>query len=168
MVPGSGRPDRRVLFGAFPPRPAPRIVVQSEQETGPGARARLAEWRRRCRAAPTIWVLLDRGPAPTAAPTPRLAAELNIQLLWLPKQWPEWTARDQWWRELKRLVAAHRQAQTVEPLAQLAENWLWELSPQEALRKARWLRLSPDCAVIWQPCKRRSPRRGVKDKWKVR
>ena len=99
-MPVSGRHDRRVLFGAFNPRTAHRIVVQSQRETGPGARALLAELRRRYRAAPTIWVLLDRGPAHTAAPTQRLATELNIQLIWLPKQWPEWNAMDQLWREL--------------------------------------------------------------------
>lgn len=136
VVPVSGRNDRRVLFGAFNPRTAHRIVLHSERETGPGARALLAELRRRYRAAPTIWVLLDRGPAHTAVPTQRLAAELNLQLIWLPKQWPELNAMDQLWRELKRLVAANRQPESVEPLAQQAESWLLELSPQEALRKA--------------------------------
>jgi hypothetical protein len=134
--PVSGRKDRRVLFGAFHPRTAQRIVVQSERETGPGARALLAEWRRRYRAAPTIWVLLDRGPAHTAAPTQPLAAQLNMQLIWLPQQWPELNAMDQLWRELKRLVAVNRQPESVEHLAQPAESWLLELSPQEALRKA--------------------------------
>jgi transposase InsO family protein len=136
IVPVSGRNDRRVLFGAFNPHTAHRIVVQSERETGPGARALLVELRRRYRAASTIWILLDRGPAHTAAPTQRLAAELNIQLIWLPKQWPELNARDQLWRELKRLVAANRQPESVEHLAQQAESWLLELRPQEALRKA--------------------------------
>src|SRR4051794_1426891 len=63
------------------------------------------------------------GPAHTAAPTQRLAAELNIQLIWLPKQWPEWNAMDQLWRELKRPVAANRHAEPVDHLARQAENW---------------------------------------------
>jgi hypothetical protein len=59
-----------------------------------------------------------------------------MQLIWLPKQWPELNAMDQLWRELKRLVASNRQTETVDHLAQQAERWLLELSPQEALRKA--------------------------------
>jgi transposase InsO family protein len=136
IVPVSGRNDRRVLFGAINPHTGHRIVVRRERETGPGARVLLAELRRRYRVAPTIWVLLDRGPAHTAGPTQRLAAELGIELVWLPRQWPELNAMDQLWRELKRLVAANRQPETIDSLAQQAENWLLDLSPQEALRKA--------------------------------
>ena len=66
MVPVSGRNDQRVLFGALHPHTGYRIVVPRERETGPGARARLAPWRRPDRVAPTLWVLLDRGPAHTA------------------------------------------------------------------------------------------------------
>ena len=136
IVPVSGRNDQRVLFGAINPHTGHRIVVQHERETGPGARALLAQLRRHYRVAPTIWVLLDRGPAHTAGPTRRLAAELGIELVWLPRQWPELNAMDQLWRELKRLVAANRQPETIDSLAQQAENWLLDLSPQEALRKA--------------------------------
>ena len=56
--------------------------------------------------------------------------------MWLPQQWPELNAMDQLWRELKRLVAANRQATSIEDWAQQAENWVLGLRPQEALRKA--------------------------------
>lgn len=98
--------------------------------------ALLTEIRRRYRRAPTIWVLLDQGSAHTAAPTRQLAADLRIELVWLPKQWPELNGMDQLWRELKRLVAANRQANSVGELAQQAEDWLRTLSPRETLRKA--------------------------------
>lgn len=136
QVPVSGRNDRRVLFGALNPRTGHRIVVRRDRETGPGARSLLSELRRRYRAAPIIWVLLDRGPAHTAAVTQRLAAELRIELVWLPQQWPELNAMDQLWRELKRLIAANRQPDTIDDLAQEAEDWLLGLSPREALTKA--------------------------------
>jgi transposase len=136
LVPVSGRNERRVLFGALNLHTAHRIVVSWPSETGPGARALLAEIRRRYRRAPTIWLLLDRGPAHTAAPTRRLAAQLGIELVWLPKQWPELNAMDQLWKELKRLVAANRQAADIRDLVQQAEDWLLGLSPQETLRKA--------------------------------
>jgi hypothetical protein len=49
---------------------------------------------------------------------------LNLPLIWLPKQWPEWNAREQFsGGASENLEAAHRQAESVDPLAQLAENW---------------------------------------------
>ena len=136
VVPVTGRKARRVLFGALNVRTAHRVIVRWPSETSPGARAFLTEIRRRYRSAPTIWLLLDRGPAHTAAPTQRLVAELGIEFVWLPQQWPEWNAMDPWWREWKRLVAANRPATSIEDLAQQAENWVLGLRPQEALRKA--------------------------------
>jgi transposase len=136
VVPITGRNAKRTLFGAINPRTGHRIVLRWPSETGPGARAFLAESRRRYRVAPTIWLLLDQGPAHTAVPTRRLAAKLGIELVWLPRQWPELNAMDQLWRELKRLVAANRQAANIEELTQQAENWVLGLRPQQALRKA--------------------------------
>jgi transposase InsO family protein len=136
VVPVTGRNARRVLFGALNVHTAHRVILHWSSETSPGARAFLTELRRRYRSAPTIWLLLDRGPAHTAAPTRRLAAELGIEFVWLPQQWPELNAMDQLWRELKRLVAANRQATSIEDLAQRAEDWVLGLRPKEALRKA--------------------------------
>jgi len=42
---------------------------------------------------------------------------------------------DQLWRELKRLVAANRQAASIEDLARQVEDWVLGLRPQQALRK---------------------------------
>jgi transposase InsO family protein len=136
IVPVTGRNGRCVLFGALNVCTGHCIVVRQPSETGPGARAFLTEIRRRYRRAPTIWLLLDQGSAHTAVLTRQLAANLRIELVWLPKQWPELNGMDQLWRELKRLVAANRQANSVEELAQQAEGWLRTLSPREALRKA--------------------------------
>jgi DDE superfamily endonuclease len=66
----------------------------------------------------------------------RLAMELGIELVWLPKQWPELNAMDHLWRELKRLIAANRQAASIDELAGEAVDWVLGLRPREALRKA--------------------------------
>src|SRR5690349_25151362 len=66
--------------------------------------------RRRYRTADTIWLLLDRASAHTAARTQMLAAALDIRFLWLPKQAPELNAMDQLWRELKRLIDVQRRS----------------------------------------------------------
>jgi len=43
---------------------------------------------------------------------------------------------DQLWRELKRLIAANRQAESIDALAADAAAWLLTLTPQQARRKA--------------------------------
>ena len=68
-----------------------------------------------------------------------LAARLHIELVWLPKQAPELSAMDQLWRDLKRVVAANRQAPTIEALSASALLWVLLLSPTQARRKAGML-----------------------------
>jgi transposase len=109
-VPITGANAKRVLFGAINLCTAHRIVLVRSRAGGADARAFLRELRRRYRAAGTIWLLVDRASAHTADRTQVLAAALGIRLLWLPKQAPELNAMDQLWRDLKRLVAANRQA----------------------------------------------------------
>ena len=43
---------------------------------------------------------------------------------------------DQLWRELKRLIAANRQAESTDALADDAAAWLLTLAPHQARRKA--------------------------------
>jgi transposase len=154
-VPITGANAKRVLFGAINLRTSHRIVVTRRQAGGADARVFFTELRRRYRRAGTIWLLLDRASAHTDGKTLALAAALRIRLLWLPTQAPELNAMDQLWRELKRLVAANRQAATIDALAVEAEAWVLGLSPTEARRKAGmlaghyWLKhLSQD---LWLP-----------------
>jgi transposase len=136
LVPVTGRNAKRVLFGAINVRTGHRIVVQRRGEGAPDVQALFKAVRRCYRRAATIWLLLDEASAHTAAGTQQLAAQLSIELVWLPKQWPELNAMDQLWRELKRLIAANRQAASIDELAEQAAQWVLGLSKQEALRKA--------------------------------
>jgi transposase len=135
-VPVTGRNAKRVLFGAINVHTGHRVVLCRKRAGGAEARAFLSELRRHYRQAPTIWLLLDRAPAHTDGQTLRLARELGIELVWLPKQWPELNAMDHIWKELKRLIAANRQAASIDDLAQQAAEWVLQLRPREALRKA--------------------------------
>jgi transposase len=135
-VPVTGRNAKRVLFGAINVHTGHRVVLCRKSAGGTDARAFLAELRRHYRKAPTIWLLLDRAPAHTDSKTLRLAVELGIELVWLPKQWPELNAMDHVWKELKRLIAANRQAASIDDLAQESAEWVLQLRPREALRKA--------------------------------
>ena len=124
------------LFGAINLRTAHRVVLIRPRAGAADAQAFLRELRRRYRTAGTIWLLADRASAHTAARTQMLAAALGIRFLWLPKQAPELNAMDQLWRELKRLIAANRQAASVDALASDAADWVLVLTPQQARRKA--------------------------------
>jgi DDE superfamily endonuclease len=135
-VPVTGRQAKRVLLGAITVHAGHRTVVCRKRAGGAEARGFLTELRRRYRKARTIWLLLDRAPAPADTKTLPLAVELGLELVWLPKQWPEWNAMDHLWKELKRLMAANRQATSIDELAQEAAAWVLQLRPAEALRKA--------------------------------
>lgn len=135
-VPISGANARRVLFGAINLATARRAVLVRRAAGQADAQAFLRGLRRRYRRAGTIWLFLDRASAHTAPATQRLAAALGIALLWLPKQHPELNPMDQLWRELKRLIAANRQAASIDALADEAAAWVLGLTPSEARRKA--------------------------------
>src|SRR3954453_7412861 len=135
-VPITGANAKRVLFGAINLRTAHRVVLIRPRAGAADAQAFLREIRRRYRTAGTIWLLADRASAHTAARTQMLAAALGIRFLWLPKQAPERNAMDQLWRELKRLIAANRQAASADALASNAAGWVLGLTPQQARRKA--------------------------------
>lgn len=135
-VPITGANAKRVLFGAINVRTGHRVVLKRTRAGGAEARAFFAELRRRYRACGTICLLLDRASGHTDRKTQALAAELDIRLLWLPKHAPELNPMDQLWRLLKQHVAANRQAETIDQLADEAEAWIIRLSPTDARRKA--------------------------------
>jgi DDE superfamily endonuclease len=116
----TGRDAKRVLFGALHLATRHRVGRCRQSAGGTDARASLSEVRSRYRQAPRIWLLLDRASAPTDTRTLRLAGELGMELVGLPRQWPELNAMDHRWKELKRLMAANRQAAHIEQRAEEA------------------------------------------------
>lgn len=112
------------------------VVLCRKQAGGTDARVFLLELRSHYRSVGTIWLLADRASAHTDHRTQALAQALNIRFIWLPKQTPELSPMDQLWRELKRLVAANRQAKSIDELAAQAANWVLSLPARIARRKA--------------------------------
>ena len=154
-VPITGANARRVLFGAINLATARRTVPVRRAAGQADAQIFFHDLRRRYRRAGTLWLFLDRASAHTAPRTRRLAAALRIALLWLPKQHPALNPMDQLWRELKRLIAANRQADSIDALADQSRAWVLGLTPTQARRKSGmaaecfWLRhLLQD---FWQP-----------------
>jgi DDE superfamily endonuclease len=136
VVPITGRNAKRVLFGAIDLRTARRVVLVRTRAGQVDAQAFLRALRRRYQGAGWLWLLTDRASAHTAPQTQALATRLRIRFVWLPRQAPELSPMDQLWRELKRLIAANRQAASIDALAAEAADWVLRLTPQQARRKA--------------------------------
>ena len=131
----TGENAKRVLFGAINVRTGRRTLLRAATAGQAPFQAFLRRLRRSY-GGREVWLLLDKGGAHTAAATRRLAAELRIELVWLPKQAPELNGMDQLWKELKRWVSANRQYRTIDRHAQEAEQWIMALSNKQAMRKA--------------------------------
>jgi transposase len=135
-VPISGKNARRSLFGTIDLRNGRRVLMVR-------ARQRLADYHRFLRrlrhglgACGALWLLLDRHGSHRSPSSLRLATELDIRLLWLPRQCPKLNPLDQLWRGLKNDLAANRQFGSVDELAHYAEGWVRALTPTQTLRKA--------------------------------
>lgn len=131
----TGQNAKRVLFGTINPRTGHRVVLRRFRPRQEDFQAFLQELRRRYQDRP-IWLLLDQASFHQAIQSQQLAAQLDVTLLWLPKQCPELNSEDHLWKELKRLIAANRQFRTMDDEAAYAEWWLLGLTSTEALRKA--------------------------------
>jgi transposase len=83
----------------------------------------------------TLWLLLDKASIHSATASQRLARDLHVALLGLPKQCPELNPQDHLWKELKRLIVATRQFHTIDDETDHAEHWLLDMTPTTALRK---------------------------------
>jgi transposase len=134
VVPITGNNAKRVLFGVLNPRTGHRLVLRRVRQRQEDFQAFLRYLRRHYLGRP-IWLLLDKAPCHDAQRSQTLAAQLGIVLVWLPKQCSELNAMDHLWKELKRLIAANRQYQSIDHEADQAEQWLLDLTPTEALRK---------------------------------
>jgi hypothetical protein len=131
----SGRNDKRVLFGSLNIQAGSRVVTVERSSGQEGFQTHLRKIRKAYGKRP-VCLLLDRSSSHVARKSVELARELNIELIWLPKQWSEYNAMDQLWKELKGKVAANRQYESAEQLAQEARRWVEGLSNRDALQKA--------------------------------
>lgn len=84
----------------------------------------------------SVYMLLDEAPCHIAKKSEALAAQLDVHLIWLPKQCSELNAMDQLWKELKSNISANHQFVNIKEHAETAEEWLLNLNVKEALRKA--------------------------------
>jgi transposase len=146
---------KRVVFGAINLRTGHRGVLRRPNMEQAHFQAFLRLVREAYPGCP-IALLLDEAPGHRAAKSQGIAAELDIALIWLPKQCAELNALEQLWRELKGHIAANYQYPTIEEHAAAAEQWIRSLTPTEALRQAGirskhfWLQslINPSCYLL--------------------
>jgi hypothetical protein len=78
----------------------------------------------------------DRGSPHTAAESLWLADDLHIELRMLPTATPELNAMDHLWRHVTGEVLANRPVQSIEQTTLQVCQHIYNLSPQERLKKA--------------------------------
>jgi len=131
----TGRNAKRVLFGAINPRTGHRLLQRSANMRQEHFQSFLRLVPHSYRGRP-IWLLLDEAPCHIAPRSQALAAQLDIELVWLPKQCSELNAMDQLWREMKGHISANYQYPDIDQHAAFAQAWLMSLTATEAKSKA--------------------------------
>jgi transposase len=155
QVPISGKNASRVLFGALDLRTGRRVLLVRERQRLADFHAFLRRLRHGVGACGALWLLLDAHSTHQSPTTRRLAEQLGIRLLWLPRQTPKLNPVDHLWRALKDRLAANRQFAHVDELACYAQAWVDALTAKETLRKAGLLSencwLKEVCKTLWPP-----------------
>jgi hypothetical protein len=131
----SGRHAKRVLFGTINPRTGHRILMRAPNMRQEHFQAFL-RLLRRAYPGRQIWLLLDKAPGHITPRSQALAAQLDIVLVWLPKQCSELNAMDQLWRGLKDNISANYQYADIDEHADFAAQWIMSLTRTKALCKA--------------------------------
>ena len=131
----SGRNAKRVLFGTINPQTGHRVLMRASKMRQENFQDFL-RLLRRSYPGRQIWLILDEAPCHTAIKSQSLAAQLDIELIWLPKQCSELNAMDQLWRGLKDNISANYEYADIDAHADAAENWVMSLTRTEALCKA--------------------------------
>ena len=131
----SGRNAKRVLFATINLRTGHRLVMRRRRMRQGDFQEFLRLVRQRYGSRP-VWMLLDEAPCHIAKRSLRLAAQLDIRFIFLPKQCSELNAMDQLWKELKGQISANYQFADIDHHAEQAEEWLMSLSKGQAMLKA--------------------------------
>jgi transposase len=131
----TGANARRVVFGTLNVRTGHRLFMVRARQRGDDFRRFLHTIRRHYRGWQVV-LLLDKDRAHTARASQHVAAQLGLELLWLPTRCPELNPLEALWRSGKQTICANRQYPTIEDVVERFLAYLSRLSPQDARRKA--------------------------------
>jgi transposase len=134
-VPISGQNAKRTVFGTIDIGTGRRVLTARAGACAVDFQATLRLIRRKYRKQ-KVALLLDRASRHTAEESERLAAELDIELIWLPPRCTNINPMDRLWRWGKGKTCANKQHTSIDYQVEFYIEYLLGLSPQEALRKA--------------------------------
>lgn len=115
-----GRNQKQVLFGELNLWTGQRLLLPRKRQTA----ADFAQWLlllRQHAAEQPVCVLLDENSCHEAAASLALAAQLGIELAFLPKRSPHLNPADHLWRSAKQHLCANWQDQTLDSLMQAVD-----------------------------------------------
>jgi hypothetical protein len=134
LVPITGNRDKRVLYGALHIKTGSMLLYDAlywnQEEVQVFLLMICKLWRGR-----HIVLFLDRGSPHTAETTVDLAAELHIELRWLPTACPKLNPMDHLWRHLKNDVLPN-EAISLDETVERTYDYFANLTPTEMLAKA--------------------------------
>jgi DDE superfamily endonuclease len=131
----SGKNARRVVFGAMNLRTAHRLFLVRERQRAVDFQAFLRLLHHHYRGW-HVALLLDEDSSHTAGESGDLAAELDIEMIWLPKRAPKLNPMDHLWGDAKDEISANKQYATIDDQVNRFLDYLASLSAGEALNKA--------------------------------
>ncbi len=133
-VPLSGRNAKRVVFGAINPETGHRLFLPRIRGRSADFQAFLHTIHQHYHAWPMA-LLLDENSSHTARQSQHTAAQLGMELLWLPKRSPELNPLEGLWGDGKDHVCANRQYGTIEEEVTRFVSYLDGLPANAALEK---------------------------------
>src|SRR5262249_48558507 len=123
---------RRVVFGAMNLRTGYRLFLPRERQKAVDFQVFLGEVHS-CYRGWHVALLLDEDPSHTAKASVRLAGELGMELLWLPKRAPQLNPMDTLWGQGKDVINADKQYAGIEEQVDRFLDFLMGLPNPDAL-----------------------------------
>jgi transposase len=134
-VPISGQNAKRTVFGTIDVENGNRILLAREGTCAVDFQALLKLIRKEY-SDRKVAVLLDQASRHTAHASEGAAAELDVELIWLPAKCTNINPMDRLWRYGKDRICANKQHASIDHQADMFIQCLQDLFPQEALRAA--------------------------------
>jgi hypothetical protein len=134
-VPISGENAKRTVFGTIDVETGKRILVPREGACAIDFQALLRLTRKEY-GHTKVALLLDGASRHSAGESEQLAADLEIDLIYLPVRASNINPMDRLWKWGKDKICANKQYLSIDYQAERFIEYLLGLSPQESLRKA--------------------------------
>jgi len=131
----SGKNARRVVFGTMNLWTGSRLFLVRKKQRADDFQEFLRVIHHHYRGW-HVALLLDEDSSHTAKGSVRLAAELDIECLWLPKRSPKLNPMDTLWGQAKDIISANKQDATIDDQVERFIGYLSGLSNGETLGTA--------------------------------